>query len=163
MSLPIYTNYFVERLTANHARLQEGTLGKYEYYESYSHDSDMNINDCRFRLTYKLRIEIADKEANALPVPNVIIGVTFEAYENKDVSSLSPSASKTTDYKVQVKKTEFLEQVAEAIDNYKKFMEDFPIPQLEFDFWPQTAKLMKQFERQTSSTARDNSDFLSLK
>lgn len=163
MSLPIYTNYFVERLTANHARLQEGTLGKYEYYESYSHDSDMNVNDCRFRLTYKLRIEIADKEANALPVPNVIIGVTFEAYENKDVSSLSPSASKTTDYKVQVKKTEFLEQVAEAIDNYKKFMEDFPIPQLEFDFWPQTAKLMKQFERQTSSTARDNSDFLSLK
>jgi len=163
MSLPIYTNYFVERLTANHARLQEGTLGKYEYYESYSHDSDMNINDCRFKLTYKLRIEIADKEANALPVPNVIIGVTFEAYENKDVSSLSPSASKTTDYKVQVKKTEFLEQVAEAIDNYKKFMEDFPIPQLEFDFWPQTAKLMKQFERQTSSTARDNSDFLSLK
>lgn len=163
MSVSIYTNYFVERLTANHARLQEGTLGKYEYYESYSHDSDMNINNCRFRLTYKLRFEIADKEGNALLVPNVIIGVTFEAYEHKDISSLSPSASKTTDYNVILTKTEFLEQVTEAIERYKAFIEDFPVPQLEFDFWPQTAKLMKQFDKQTSSTARDNSDFLSLK
>jgi hypothetical protein len=163
MSLPIYTNYFVERLTANNARLQEGTLGQWEYYESYSHDSEMNINNCRFKLTYKLRFEIADKERNALPVPNVIIGVTFEAYEHKDISSLSPSASKTVDYKMQVTKTEFLEQVAEAIENYKKFIEDFPIPQLDFDFWPQTAKLMKQFDRQSLSTARDNSDFLTLK
>lgn len=163
MSLPIYTNYFVERLTANHARLQEGTLGRYEYYESYSHDKEMNINDCRFKLTYKLRFEIADKEGNALPVPNVSVGVTFEAFEDKNVSSLSPSASKTTDYNVTITKTEFLEQVAEAIERYKAFIEDFPIPQLEFDFWPQTAKLMKQFDRQTSSTARDNSDFLTKK
>jgi len=160
MSLPIYTNYFVERLTANHTRLQEGTLGRYEYYESYSHDKEMNINDCRFKLTYKLRFEIADKESNALPVPNVIIGITFEAYEDKDVSTLSPSASKTTDYNVTLTKTEFLEQVAEAIERYKALIEDFPIPQLDFDFWPQTAKLMKQFDKQTSSTERDNSDFL---
>jgi hypothetical protein len=163
MSVNIYTNYFVDRLTANHARLQEGNLGRYEYYESYSHDSQMNINDHRFKLVYKLRIEIADKEGNALPVPNVIMGVTFEAYEDESVSVLSPSASKSVDYNVKLTKTEFLEQVAEAIEKFKSFIEDFPIPQLEFDFWPQTAKLMKQFDRQASSTARDNSDFLSLK
>ena len=162
MSVNIYTNYFVDRLTANHKRLQEGTLGRYEYYESYSHDTEMNINDCRFKLTYKLRIEIADKEGNALPTPDVTIAVTFEAYEHKDLSILNPSAQKTSDYKLTLKKTEFLEQVAEAIERYKAFIEDFPIPQLEFDFWRQTAKLMRQFDRQSSSTARDNSDFLSL-
>jgi len=114
-------------------------------------------------VVYKLRIEIADKEGNALPVPNVIMGVTFEAYEDESVSVLSPSASKSVDYNVKLTKPEFLEQVAEAIEKFRSFIEDFPIPQLEFDFWPQTAKLMKQFDRQTSSTARDNSDFLSLK
>lgn len=163
MSVSIYTNYFIDRLTANHARLQEGTLGKYEYYESYSHDSEMYINGSKLKLTYKLRIEIADKESNALPVPNVTIGVTFEAFETKELSICNPSASKTVDYNVQVTKTEFLEQVTEAIDNYKLFIEDFPIPQIDFDFWTQTAKLMKQFDRQVSSTARDNSDFLSIK
>ena len=162
MSVNIYTNYFVDRLVANHKRLQEGTLGKYEYYECYSHDSQMNINNHRFKLVYKLRIEIADKEGVALPIPNVTVGVTFEAYEHEDISILNPSAQKTAEYKLTLTKTEFLEQVAEAIERYKTLIEDFPIPQLEFDFWPQTSKLMKQFERQSSSTARDNSDFLSL-
>lgn len=162
MSVSIYTNYFFDRLTANHARLLEGTLGAYEYYESISNDAEMKINDSKFKLTYRLRIDIADKERTALPVPKVTIGVTYEAYETEDTSILSPSASKTYSYDVQVTKTEFNEQVSEAIDNYREFVNNFSMPQLDFDFWPQTAKLMKQFEKIAASTARDNSDKIAL-
>jgi hypothetical protein len=158
----LYTNYFSDRVIANHERLLAGTLGAYEYYESLCHDVHMNINDSRFKVVYKLRIDIADKERVALPKPKVTVEVTFEAYENEDVSICSPSASKTIKYNVTITTEEITEQVKEAIDKYRELINDYPMPHLDFDFWTQTAKLMKQFDKNGASTARDNSDFLEL-
>jgi hypothetical protein len=159
----LYTDYFRSNIVKAVDKLNDGTIGSYEQYNTTSHESDMTINGHRLRMRYVLRMDIATQELVALPVPTAKVTVTYSAYEASNTDSLiQPSANKEAVFNLIITASTIHDQIDEAIELFRLVIEQTPIPAIDFDFWQQVAKSMKLFDKVIASTDRDNSDKITL-
>jgi hypothetical protein len=162
-TINLYTDYFRSNIVKAVDKLKDGTLSSYEQYSTTSYESDMTINGHRLKMQYRLRMDIADQELVALPVPTAKVVVAYSAYEASNTDSLiQPSAHKEAVFNLIITASTLNDQIDQAIDGFRLVIEQTPIPAIDFDFWQQVAKSMKLFDKIVASTDRDNSDKVTL-
>lgn len=160
MSTPIF-DYFVNRLTDDIRRIGEGNGNTYDYYETTSHDRDFNINGHRVALNFNLRIDVATKELVLLDRVVANVDVSLNMYEDEN-KRMDPSSRKMRTFNIKTKSETLDEQIQEVLRTFNLIINDIDIPAVPFDFWKYVATSMPQFDKNVTSTARDNSDLVEL-